>query len=133
LEVGLEALGNEDDVLNFSKYVPNHKLIELYIEHGVRKLNPYFMSPKANRLTIEEIVDEVRLDDDLIVDLENAHNEPDVTVSLFRLNSRVQFGGNTNLIPNNLVVEDDIDVVNNDSFDSASDSEDDLHRFGRKN
>ncbi|GJR04897.1 hypothetical protein Tco_0527881 [Tanacetum coccineum] len=59
LDVGLEALGNEDDVLNFSKYVANHELIELYTEHGVTKLNTYFMSPNANRLTIEEIVDEV--------------------------------------------------------------------------
>ncbi|GJW23602.1 retrovirus-related pol polyprotein from transposon TNT 1-94 [Tanacetum coccineum] len=63
------------------------------------------MSPKANWLTIEEIVEEVRPDDELIIDLDNAHNEPDITVSLFRLNSRVQFGGNTNLIPDDLVVE----------------------------
>nr|GEU77612.1 reverse transcriptase domain-containing protein [Tanacetum cinerariifolium] len=103
LDVGLEALGNEDDVLNFSKYVANHELIELYIEHGVTKLKTYFMPPKANRLTFEEIVDEVRLDDDLIVDLDNAHNELDITVSLFSLNSRV-----------------------------ASDLEDDLERIGRK-
>ncbi|GJU52716.1 retrovirus-related pol polyprotein from transposon TNT 1-94 [Tanacetum coccineum] len=59
LDVGLEALGTEDDVLNFSKYVANHKLIELYTKHGVTKQNTYFMSPKANRLTTEEIVDEV--------------------------------------------------------------------------
>ncbi|GJS85939.1 retrovirus-related pol polyprotein from transposon TNT 1-94 [Tanacetum coccineum] len=59
LDVGLEALGNEDDVLNFSKYIANHELIELYTEQGVTKLNTSFMSPKANRLTIEEIVDEV--------------------------------------------------------------------------
>nr|GEU44154.1 hypothetical protein [Tanacetum cinerariifolium] len=133
LDVGLEALGNEDDVLKFSKYVANYKLIELYTKHGVTKLNTYFMSPKANRLTFEEIVDEVRLDDDLIVDLDNAHNEPDITVFLFSLNSRVHFGGNTNLIPDDLVVEDDVDVVKNDSFDSASDSDDDLERIGRKN
>lgn len=132
LDVGLEALGNEDDVLNFSKYVANHKLIELYTEHGVTKLNTYFMSPKTNRLTMEEIIDEVRQDDDLIVDLDNAHNEPDITVSLFSLNSHAQIGGNINLIPDELVVEDDIDVINNDSFDSASDSEDDLERIRRR-
>nr|GEU80000.1 hypothetical protein [Tanacetum cinerariifolium] len=103
LDVGLEALGDEVDVLNFSK------------------------------LTIdEEIIDEVRLDDDLIVDPDNAHNEPHITVSLFSLNSRLQIGGNTNLISDDLVVEDDVDVINNDSFDSASDSEDDLERIRRR-
>ncbi|GJS41238.1 hypothetical protein Tco_0566281 [Tanacetum coccineum] len=91
------------------------------------------MSPKANRLTIdEEIINEVRLDDDLIVDPDNAHNEPDIIVSLFSLNSRLQIRGNTNLISDDLVVEDDVDVINNDSFDSASYSEDDLERIRRR-
>nr|GEZ55187.1 hypothetical protein [Tanacetum cinerariifolium] len=48
------------------------------------------------------------------------------------LDSHVQIRGNINLIFDDLVVEDDVDIINNDSFDSASNSEDDLKRIRRR-
>lgn len=56
LDYGLQALGNDGDVLNLVRYVDKYKLIEVYIEHEHTVLETYWKSPQ--RVMIEEIVDE---------------------------------------------------------------------------
>ena len=46
MHFGLQALGNDDDVLNLAQYVKEHKLIRVYTEHDMTNLLTYFMVPK---------------------------------------------------------------------------------------
>ncbi|CAI9284144.1 unnamed protein product [Lactuca saligna] len=55
-QVGLRALGNDQDVINLFKFILNNKLIEVYTEHGKTNLLTYFMSPNAKgKVIIEEL------------------------------------------------------------------------------
>ncbi|CAI9266701.1 unnamed protein product [Lactuca saligna] len=55
-QFGLRALGNDQDVINLSKFIQNNKLIEVYTEHGKTNLLTYFMSPNAKgKVVIEEL------------------------------------------------------------------------------
>ncbi|PWA66436.1 transposase, mutator type [Artemisia annua] len=56
LDFGLQALGNDQDVLNLLKYTDKYKLIEVYIEHDSTDLETYMKSPRS--LVIEELPDE---------------------------------------------------------------------------
>ena len=56
LDYGLQALGNDQDVLNLLKYTEKYKLIEVYIEHDRTYLETYMKSPRT--LVIEELPDE---------------------------------------------------------------------------
>ena len=56
LDYGLQALGNDQDVLNLLKYTDKYKLIEVYIEHDSTDLETYMKSPRS--LVIEELPDE---------------------------------------------------------------------------
>ncbi|CAI9288241.1 unnamed protein product [Lactuca saligna] len=59
MHFGLRALGNDDDVLNLSQYVKEHKLIRVYTEHGITNLLTYFMAPKPVRKVIIEQLEEI--------------------------------------------------------------------------
>nr|KAJ0219453.1 hypothetical protein LSAT_V11C300139830 [Lactuca sativa] len=55
-QFGLRALGNDQDVINLSKFIQNNKLIEVYTEHGKTNLLAYFMSLNAKgKVIIEEL------------------------------------------------------------------------------
>ncbi|XP_042756583.2 uncharacterized protein LOC111909211 isoform X1 [Lactuca sativa] len=55
-QFGLRALGNDQDVINLSKFIRNNKLIEVCTEHGKTNLLTYFMSPNAKgKVVIEEL------------------------------------------------------------------------------
>nr|GEX35052.1 hypothetical protein [Tanacetum cinerariifolium] len=54
LDVGLLALGSDEDVHNLSCLIFNFKVIEVFIEHRITKLNYYYMSNSEIRTTIEE-------------------------------------------------------------------------------
>nr|KAJ0213473.1 hypothetical protein LSAT_V11C400168770 [Lactuca sativa] len=55
-QFGLRALGNDQDVINLSKYIAHNKLIEVYTEHGKTNLLTYFMSPNTKgKVVIEEL------------------------------------------------------------------------------
>ncbi|CAI9269817.1 unnamed protein product [Lactuca saligna] len=55
-QFGLRALGNDQDVINLSKFIQNNKLIEVYTEHGKTNLLTYFMSLNAKgKVVIEEL------------------------------------------------------------------------------
>nr|KAJ0209524.1 hypothetical protein LSAT_V11C400212130 [Lactuca sativa] len=55
LDFGLFALASDDDVRHLAKYVGQHKLIEVYTEHGQIKLHTYSMSPNPSKVLIVEI------------------------------------------------------------------------------
>nr|KAJ0211262.1 hypothetical protein LSAT_V11C400228420 [Lactuca sativa] len=55
LDFGLFALASDDDVRHLAKYVGQHKLIEVYTEHGQTKLHTYSMSPNPSKVRIVEI------------------------------------------------------------------------------
>ncbi|GJT78822.1 hypothetical protein Tco_1045547 [Tanacetum coccineum] len=55
LDYGLQALGNDADVINLVRYIDKYRLIEVYIEHEYTVLDTYLKSPQ--KLRLEEIVD----------------------------------------------------------------------------
>ncbi|KAK1425488.1 hypothetical protein QVD17_20840 [Tagetes erecta] len=58
LDCGLRALGNDKDVISMLQYVHKFKIIEVYTEHKVTKLDTYFQSPDhGSKVFIEEIED----------------------------------------------------------------------------
>nr|GEW91263.1 transposase, MuDR [Tanacetum cinerariifolium] len=55
LDYGLQALGNDADVINLVRYMDKYRLIEVFIEHEYIVLKTYFKSPQ--KLRLEEIDD----------------------------------------------------------------------------
>ncbi|GKB91836.1 hypothetical protein Tco_0964108 [Tanacetum coccineum] len=55
LDYGLQALGNDADVINLVRYIDKYRLIEVYIEHEYTVLDTYLKS--LQKLRLEEIVD----------------------------------------------------------------------------
>ncbi|CAI9273386.1 unnamed protein product [Lactuca saligna] len=49
MHFGLRALGNDDDVLNLSQYVKEHKLIRVYTEHAIEAALALSISPEYNK------------------------------------------------------------------------------------
>ncbi|KAM0038178.1 hypothetical protein Hdeb2414_s0013g00411801 [Helianthus debilis subsp. tardiflorus] len=59
LDVGLRCLGNDKDVLDMIQYVNKFKVIQIYTEHWVTKLNGNFQVPgQGNNVIIQEIIDD---------------------------------------------------------------------------
>nr|KAJ0209959.1 hypothetical protein LSAT_V11C400177530 [Lactuca sativa] len=58
LDFGLFALASDSDIKHLGTYVGQHKLIEVYVEHGKTKLLTYTMSSTPSKVRIEEIVDQ---------------------------------------------------------------------------
>nr|GEW47383.1 hypothetical protein [Tanacetum cinerariifolium] len=54
LDVGLLDLGSDEDVHSLSCLICNFKVVEVFIEHEITKLNCYYMSNFEIRATIEE-------------------------------------------------------------------------------
>ncbi|GJR84146.1 hypothetical protein Tco_0154931 [Tanacetum coccineum] len=87
----------------------------------------------------EEVVEQgngeefVKHDDDLLVDEENEIVEPDVDVHLFGITKDVPFDNIriTSLLPEDVLDEDNVDVVNVDRFDSET-SYKDQTGYGRR-
>ncbi|KAL4577821.1 hypothetical protein LXL04_013935 [Taraxacum kok-saghyz] len=57
LDYGLYALASDQDVCHLAEYIPKHKLIDVYIEHGKTNLTTYMMSPNPPKVRIEEIIE----------------------------------------------------------------------------
>ncbi|GJS21174.1 putative RNA-directed DNA polymerase, eukaryota, reverse transcriptase zinc-binding domain protein [Tanacetum coccineum] len=57
LDHGLQALGNDADVMNLLRYIDKYRLIEVFIEHEHTVLETYWKSPQ--KLRLEEIDDDV--------------------------------------------------------------------------
>ncbi|GKB15557.1 hypothetical protein Tco_0849480 [Tanacetum coccineum] len=55
LDYGLQAFGNDADVINLVRYIDKYRLIEVYIEHEYTVLDTYLKS--SQKLRLEEIVD----------------------------------------------------------------------------
>ncbi|KAI3503301.1 hypothetical protein L1887_31741 [Cichorium endivia] len=55
LDFGLFALASDDDVRHLATFVGEHKLIDVYTEHGETKLHTYSMSPNPSKVRIVEI------------------------------------------------------------------------------
>ncbi|CAI9292028.1 unnamed protein product [Lactuca saligna] len=45
LDFVLKALGNDQDVISMAQYIPQNRVINVYVEPGSRRLHTYFMSP----------------------------------------------------------------------------------------
>ncbi|GKF36718.1 hypothetical protein Tco_0113476, partial [Tanacetum coccineum] len=55
LDHGLQALGNDADVMNLVRYIDKYRLIEVFIEHEYTILETYFKS--LQKLRLEETDD----------------------------------------------------------------------------
>ncbi|GJW50460.1 hypothetical protein Tco_0091811 [Tanacetum coccineum] len=62
LDYGLLQIGSYANVLELLKYVSNHKVIDVYIEHDTTTLSTYFNRPKSE-VIIEELDDNTPLKD----------------------------------------------------------------------
>ncbi|GKA18013.1 hypothetical protein Tco_0697850 [Tanacetum coccineum] len=73
-------------------------------------------------------------DDDFLVDEENKIVEPDVDVHLFGISMDVPFDniGVTNLVPDDVLEEEDVDVINADGFDSDPGNDDETSNYMRR-
>ncbi|KAJ9548458.1 hypothetical protein OSB04_021001 [Centaurea solstitialis] len=58
LDFGLHAFACDQDVIELLKYVPQHHVINVYVEHGKTNLKTYFMSPSPKKVIIEELPDD---------------------------------------------------------------------------
>ena len=58
LDIGLRALGNDQEVLDLIKYTSINKLIEVYIEQIITTVFTYNKSPGGPNVVIEELPDE---------------------------------------------------------------------------
>ncbi|CAI9264874.1 unnamed protein product [Lactuca saligna] len=56
LDFGLKALGNDQDVISMTQFVPQNRVINVYVEHGSTRLHTYFMSPI--KVVIEQLDDD---------------------------------------------------------------------------
>nr|KAJ0190361.1 hypothetical protein LSAT_V11C800434420 [Lactuca sativa] len=56
LDFGLKALGNDQDIIFMAQYVPQNRVIIVYVEHGSTRLHTYFMSP--SKVVIEQLDDD---------------------------------------------------------------------------
>ncbi|XP_076935468.1 uncharacterized protein LOC143602141 [Bidens hawaiensis] len=67
LDFGLRALGSDEDVRGFSKYVgEGNRVMNVYVEHDSTSVYTYFCSP--SKVRIEEVTDEELM----AIDLANA-------------------------------------------------------------
>ena len=55
LDVGLHSLCSDDDVRYLSKFIAEHKVIEVYKEYVVSKVGTYFKPYQAMGLVLNEI------------------------------------------------------------------------------
>ncbi|CAI9280922.1 unnamed protein product [Lactuca saligna] len=53
LNFGLKALGNDQGVIYMAQYVPQNKVLNVYVEHGSIRLHTYFISP--SKFVIEQL------------------------------------------------------------------------------
>lgn len=58
LDFGLEALGNDQDILNLLRYTNKWKIIDIYIEHGRTTLRTYETSHSQRKVVIKEILED---------------------------------------------------------------------------
>ncbi|CAI9303756.1 unnamed protein product [Lactuca saligna] len=56
LDFGLKALGNDQDVISMAQYIPQNRVINVYVEHGSTRLHTYFMSP--SKVVIKQLDDD---------------------------------------------------------------------------
>nr|KAJ0222777.1 hypothetical protein LSAT_V11C200063570 [Lactuca sativa] len=61
LDFRLKGLVNDQDVISMAQYVAQNRVINLYVDHGSKRLHTYFMSP--SKIVIEQ------LDNDLSIKL----------------------------------------------------------------
>jgi len=59
LDFGLLPLGNDQDIIIFSRYISKAKEIRVYIKHGSIHLHAYFRS--QTKVLVEEIEEESTL------------------------------------------------------------------------
>ncbi|GJW83513.1 ribosomal RNA small subunit methyltransferase [Tanacetum coccineum] len=73
-------------------------------------------------------------DDDFLVDEENEIVKPDVDVHLFGISMYVPFDniGATNLVPYDVLEEEDVDVINAEGFDSNLGNDNETSNYKRK-
>ncbi|KAK1435284.1 hypothetical protein QVD17_01045 [Tagetes erecta] len=62
LQLGIRALSTDLDVNSMLEYAPNFKIIELYIEHGVSRLNVYYKSPSKVKIVEPDVLAQSRLE-----------------------------------------------------------------------
>ncbi|KAL4585010.1 hypothetical protein LXL04_009623 [Taraxacum kok-saghyz] len=148
LDTGLLALGTDNDVCKLTSYVPKHRLLEVYIEVDRTKVQTCFQSPLGSNVMIQEIEyddtpnqdDEPDCedgfdasdeeygskDDDFSADEEDLLQDVEVDMNDFHVNIDINsewIESKSNLI--DVTHEDNlnIDILDNEDFDSNSEGE----------
>ncbi|CAI9274077.1 unnamed protein product [Lactuca saligna] len=133
LDFGLFALGQ--DVHHLGTYVANHKVIDVYIEHGKTNLHTYYMSPNPSKVKIVEIKEPPACSKQLFLEWNDSPIEHESVPDLTEVENDSHFDKEPSLVDHiefemNVENEDDYDGSGhnngsgNDEFDDDSESED---------
>ncbi|CAI9303017.1 unnamed protein product [Lactuca saligna] len=135
LDFGLFALGSDQDVHHLGTYVANHKVIDVYIEHGKTNLHTYSMSPNPSKVKIVEIKEPPACSKQLFLEWNDSPIEHESVPDLTEVENDSHLDKEPSLVDHiefemNVENEDDYDGSGhnngsgNDEFDDDSESED---------
>ncbi|CAI9301559.1 unnamed protein product [Lactuca saligna] len=135
LDFGLFALGSDQDVHHLGTFVANHKLIDVYIEHGKTNLHTYSMSPNLSKVKIVEIKEPPACSKQLFLEWNDSPIEHESVPDLTEVKNDSHLDKEPSLVDHiefemNVENEDDYDGSGhnngsgNDEFDDDSESED---------
>ncbi|GJR48192.1 hypothetical protein Tco_1316295 [Tanacetum coccineum] len=129
LDNGLHTLRNDSDVLTLGEYVRlGNRLIKVYVEHHTSTLDTYYQSQQSNPTPIVQpsaFVDDFYAVEDPFNGQENPVEEVEVNMDSFDRTDADNMGYEQN--PREFNANDeikvDMDVMDPDEFESASDEE----------
>ncbi|GKA87816.1 hypothetical protein Tco_0809580 [Tanacetum coccineum] len=130
LDIGLRALGNDLDVLGLAKYIKDNKLIMVYREHIDTKpsMNEQEKYTDDNYEPVETLVEGKTLaEDEEDSGLEEGDSDSEDDEDYFVDEDKVEWvrHSNSGQQQDHDPIPCELDVIDNDYFDSGTDSEDD--------
>nr|KAJ0203893.1 hypothetical protein LSAT_V11C500293290 [Lactuca sativa] len=116
LDFGLFALGSDQDVHHLGTYVANHKLIDVYIEHGKTNLHTYSMSPNPSKVKIVEIKEPPACSKQLFLEWNDSPIEHESVPDLTEVENDSHLDKEPSLVDH---IEFEMNVENDDDYDGS--------------
>ncbi|CAI9265893.1 unnamed protein product [Lactuca saligna] len=116
LDFGLFALGSDQDVHHLGTYVANHKVIDVYIEHGKTNLHTYSMSPNPSKVKIVEIKEPPACSKQLFLEWNDSPIEHESVPDLTEVENDSHLDKEPSLVDH---IEFEMNVENEDDYDGS--------------
>nr|KAJ0188756.1 hypothetical protein LSAT_V11C900480270 [Lactuca sativa] len=116
LDFGLFALGSDQDVHHLGMYVANHKLIDVYIEHGKTNLHTYSMSPNPSKVKIVEIKEPPACSKQLFLEWNDSPIEHESVPDLTKVENDSHLDKEPSLVDH---IDFEMNVENEDDYDGS--------------